>query len=262
MNDADVAIRVVSEGAAVVRRLFGVTVERFDKGRGDFATTADVDAERAMLAVLHRERPQDAVSGEETGQSGAAVSSRTWFIDPLCGTLNYAAGMQVVAVNAAVSTQEAVLAAAVADPFADTVLWTDGDRAWLRSDGRDSPAVPSGSSRLVDLNLDPPFPNADSFRAASLAAEDGFTQRFRPRVVSSTLAVSWVATGQRAGYVTDGDLRGSVHFTAGVAICQAAGCTLSDLRGRPFGHGPDGLILAADPETHDALLELAQGQRA
>ena len=80
----------------------------------------------------------------------------------------------------------------------------------------------------------------------------------RPRVVSSSIAVVWVATGQRAAYVTDGDLRDSVHFAAGLAICEAAGCTVTDLRGERWGEGPTGLIAAADAATHATLLGLVR----
>jgi myo-inositol-1(or 4)-monophosphatase len=60
-----------------------------------------------------------------------------------------------------------VLAAAVAEPFGHEVFWTDGRSAFVRSQGRDTPLVPSAYSGLVDLNLDPPFPNAPAFRAAA-----------------------------------------------------------------------------------------------
>jgi hypothetical protein len=56
-----------------------------------FATNADIEAENAMLAVLRHERPSDAILGEESGRTEAADNGRTWLIDPLCGTLNYAA---------------------------------------------------------------------------------------------------------------------------------------------------------------------------
>jgi myo-inositol-1(or 4)-monophosphatase len=260
MNDPELAITVVGAGAEVVRRLFGTPLERFDKGAGDFATTADFESEAAMLAVLGRERPADAVLGEESGRGGALDGLRLWLLDPLCGTLNYAARMPVVSVNAAVVAAEAVLAAAVAEPFGDEVFWTDGSSAFVRTQGRDTPLLPSAHSGLVDLNLDPPFPNAPAFQAAALAADSEFAARFMPRVVASSLALTWVATGQRCAYITDGDVRDSVHFAAGLGICGAAGCCISDLRGGTWGQGPDGLIVAADRPTHAALLALVDRQ--
>jgi myo-inositol-1(or 4)-monophosphatase len=258
MKDVDVAIAVANEGAAVVRGRFGTVLQRLDKGGGDFATSADIEAENAMLAVLRRERPEDAILGEESGRSGASNGLRTWLIDPLCGTLNYAAKMRVVAVNVALRADGRFVAAAVADPFNNEVFFTDGVSAILRSDGQDTPLAPNGNSKLVDLNFDPPFSNAPAFKAATLAADSDFAEKFRPRVVSTSVALAWVATGQRAAYVTDGDVRDSVHFAAGLAICEAAGCVVTDLRGGPWGNGTTGLLVAADAETHAALLELVR----
>jgi myo-inositol-1(or 4)-monophosphatase len=254
--DCDVAIAVAEVGADIVRRRFGGALQRLDKGAGDFATNADVEAENAMLAVLHRERPDDAILGEETGRTGVASSSRIWFIDPLCGTLNYAARMRVAAVNVALKAEDRFAVAAVADPFNEEIFWTDGKSACRRSEGKDTPLGPSGSSNLVDLNLDPPFPNAPVFKAATLAADPGFAASFRPRVVSTSMALTWVATGQRAAYVTDGNGRDSVHFAAGIALCKAAGCIVTDLRGQEWGSGPTGLVAAADSETHSVLMNL------
>lgn len=258
MNDIEVAIATALAGAAVVRQRFDTALQRLDKGDGDFATDADVEAERAMLALLRAKRPDDAILGEETGRSGAGIGGRTWFIDPLCGTLNYAAKMRVVAVNVALIAGTHRIAAAVADPFADEIFWTDGSTARMRVNGHDSVLVPDAVSNLVDLNLDPPFPNAPAFRATTLAGDPGFVARFRPRVVSTSLALAWVATGRRAAYLTDGDVRNSVHFAAGLSLCEAAGCTVTDLMGNTCGSGATGLIAAADAETHSALLALVR----
>ncbi|MEU7939244.1 inositol monophosphatase family protein [Microbispora bryophytorum] len=149
-----------------------------------------------------------------------------------------------------------VTAAACADPFAGEAFWTDGAHAYVRRDARDELLTPSAESRLVDVNLDPPFPNAPAFRAAGLLGDPGFAERFRPRVVSTTLAVAWVAAGRRAAYVTDGHLRDSVHFASGIALCQAAGCVVTGIYGEPPHTGAGGLVVAADRETHDALLEV------
>ncbi len=101
-TDAEVAVAAALAGAEVVRRAYGAPLARVDKGGGDFATTADLEAERAVLAVLRAARPGDAVIGEEGGRQGGADTGRQWWVDPLCGTLNYAAGTLVVAVNVAV----------------------------------------------------------------------------------------------------------------------------------------------------------------
>lgn len=259
----------------MVRSLYGRRLSRIDKGGGDFATEADLAAEKAILEVLRAARPGDSVLGEEGGEQGSSGagpggSARRWLVDPLCGTLNYAAGTMVVAVNVALPGG----AAAVADPFSGEVFATDGERAaWSRvADGSDTPLAPTASTTLVDVNLDPPFPSAPGFRAVDLLGDPAFIERFRPRVVSSTLALAWVAAGRRAAYVTDGgDLSENLHFAAGIALCRAAGCTVTGIDGQPLGGDEDegesedgggrgrGLLAAADAETHAQLLSLIRG---
>ncbi|MCC3771337.1 inositol monophosphatase family protein [Streptomyces sp. UNOC14_S4] len=252
-DDAEIAIAAARAGADVVRAMYGQRLTRIDKGAGDFATAADVKAEEAILGVLRAARSDDAVLGEEGGQRGAAEAARQWLVDPLCGTLNYAVGNMLVAVNVALRDGPA----AVADPFSGEVFFTDGETARVRHDGADTRLAPTPATRLVDVNLDPPFPSAPGFRAVDLLARPGFAARFRPRVVSTTLALAWVAAGKRAAYVTDGgDLSGSVHFAAGIALCRAAGCVVTGIDGAPVGRSGRGLVVAADGETHQLLMSM------
>ncbi|MDW6060913.1 inositol monophosphatase family protein [Streptomyces sp. FXJ1.4098] len=255
LDDAGVAIAAVRAGAEVVRTMYGRRLTRIDKGAGDFATTADVEAEKSILGVIRAARPDDAVLGEEGGQQGAAEAARQWLVDPLCGTVNYAVGNMLVAVNVALRGG----AAAVADPFSGEVFFTNGETAWVRHDGADAQLAPTPATRLVDVNLDPPFPSAPTFRTVDLLAHPGFVERFRPRVVSTTLALAWVAAGKRAAYVTDGgNLSGSVHFAAGIALCQAAGCVVTGIDGAPIGPAGRGLVVAADLETHQLLMSMTR----
>lgn len=252
-DDAAVAVAGARAGADVVRTLYGRRLHRIDKGDGDFATAADVEAEKTILGVIRAARPDDAVLGEEGGRQGVAGAARQWLVDPLCGTLNYAVGTMLVAVNVALQDG----AAAVADPFSGEVFCTDGKTAWQDGDAG-TLLAPSSATGLVDVNLDPPFPSAPAFRAVDLLAHPEFAARFRPRVVSTTLALAWVAAGRRAAYVTDGgDLSESVHFAAGIALCRAAGCVVTGIDGGPVEAGR-GLVAAADAETHELLMSMTR----
>lgn len=124
IDDLELAIAAAEAGAAVVRSRFGTQLEHYEKGGGDFATVADIEAERAILDVLRAARPGDAVHGEESGHTGGG--DRTWLVDPLCGTLNYAAGAMLVAVNVALTTPAGTAVAVSADPFSREVFWTAG----------------------------------------------------------------------------------------------------------------------------------------
>lgn len=256
MEDPEVAIAAARAGAAVVSARFGTPLARYDKGAWDFATDADIETERAILGILRSARPADAFVGEELGQADGSGNGRTWLVDPLCGTLNFAAQTPLMAVNVALRDGDKTVAAACAVPPGGDLLWTDGRASWLRRDGGDSPLQPSAATGIVDVNADDPDPDSDYFRAARLLTDRAFMAAFRPRVLSTSLALAWVATGQRAGYVTDGDMRDSVHFAAGIALCKAAGCVVTGLRGEPLYAGTTGLVAAADSEVHAELIKI------
>lgn len=246
-SDVEVAIAAASAGAEVVRARYGQPVAHYAKEGFDFATEADLEAERAILQVIRAARPGDAFVGEEAGLLGDASADRTWLVDPLCGTLNFAAGTPLVAVNVALREAGRTVAAAVVDPIAGELFWTDGREAHLG----DQPLSPSATSRLVDLDLD-----GHAAWAGRVVATPGFARHFGHRATSTSLALAWVAAGRRAAYVWPGDLRGNVHFAAGLALCIASGCVVTGLRGEPVDSGPVGLVAAADGETHDLLLEI------
>lgn len=251
-SDIEVALAAVLAGAEVVRGMYGTDLAHLEKAPTDFATAADLAAEDAIQRVIAEARPMDGFEGEETG-AAEGTTDRRWLVDPLCGTLNFAAQTPLAAVNVALETADGIGVAVSADPVAQELFWTDGNASWLRRGGADTPLVPSSSSLTVDVNCDGQ-PGAP-FLGAQLLTDDAFRGSFAPRVISSTLAVAWVAAGRRAAYVTDGALRGSVHFAAGIAICQAAGCIITDLAGAPI-HTGRGLLAAADEDTHARLLSL------
>jgi myo-inositol-1(or 4)-monophosphatase len=186
---------------------------------------------------LRQARPNDVVVGEESGRTGVGENDRRWLVDPLCATLNFAVRTMLASVNVALRAGKQVAVAASADPFTNEVIWTDGTAACLRRGDVDQRLAPSAESRLVDVNLDPPFPNNEVFFAARMLADEGFIEQFRPRVVSTTLAVAWVAAGRRTAYITDGHLRDSVHVAAGIALCHAAGCVVTGIDGQPIHTG-------------------------
>ena len=253
--DHEVAIAAARAGAAVLREMYGTEMERELKTGIDFATDADLAAERAILGVIRRARPGDGFVGEELGARAAREAGRLWLVDPLCGTLNFAARTSAYSVNVALTVRGNTTAAAVSHPPSGEVYWAHGTHFGILGPRG---SAPPPTSRLVDINADGPLDHP--FVGAQLAADPDFRSRFGPRVESTTLALAWVATGQRLGYITDGVHRGSVHFTAGIALCRAAGRVITDFNGDAVHTGP-GIVAAADPETHTSLLAMISKHR-
>ena len=256
LGDVEVALRAVRAGAEIVRRDYGNPHVRTGEGLRDLVTQTDLDAERAILDVLAQERPQDAVHSEELGERGRPACTRRWLVDPLCGTVNFAATTPGVAVNVALAEGRSVTVAAVADPVAGELFWTDGERSFTRRarDGRSAGrAVPSSAVRLVEVNCD--GPPGVAFVGGQLVADPRLRAILSPRVTSSTLALAWTAVGRRAAYVSDGSFDNNVHYAAPIAVCRDAGCLVSDLAGEALDRGR-GLVVSADNATHEVILEM------
>ncbi len=161
----------------------------------------------------------------------------------------------MIAVNVALLDDGVAPTAVSIDPLADEVFWSDGSGAYLRAGGEDRALAPSPVSGLVEINCDGPLDRA--FVGGQLVHDPRLRAAYGPRVISSTLGVAWVAAGRRAAYISDGNgkFRENLHFAAGIAIAEAAGCSVSDLAGDPLSTGR-GLIVSADDVTHRIIRDL------
>jgi myo-inositol-1(or 4)-monophosphatase len=84
----------------------------------DIVTAADTAAEALITQQLERNRPEDAIIGEE-GTSREGTTGLTWFVDPIDGTTNFFYGLSGWVVSIAVGDTSGMGAAAVFDPIAD-----------------------------------------------------------------------------------------------------------------------------------------------
>lgn len=84
----------------------------------DIVTAADTASEAMIVRHLGRDRPDDAIIGEE-GASHTGTSGLTWFIDPIDGTTNFFYDLPGWVVSIAVGDANGIGAAAVFDPVAD-----------------------------------------------------------------------------------------------------------------------------------------------
>ncbi len=248
--DACVALDAAYAGAQVVRARFGTPLSVATKAGADITTDVDVAAERAVREVLAHERPDDVVVGEELG-GAVATTGRTWLVDPLCGTANFATGLPLAATNVALLVDGQPTVAAVADPFHEQIYWTDGvvARRWPLPTGPDVDLVPDAGGGTIAVDASMP-----AERTAVLLSALSSTAHLRPVMLATSLATAWVAAGRLAGYVEAAGRLDSVHFAAGIAIARAAGCVVTDVTGAPLTADSIGLVVAADRATHEALI--------
>ena len=100
-SDLDVALEAARAGAEVLRAMYGSDLTKQFKSSTDFATEADGAAERAIVDIVRVARPRDGFVEEELGRVEIGSGSRVWLVDPLCGTLNFAAETPLFCANVA-----------------------------------------------------------------------------------------------------------------------------------------------------------------
>ena len=119
----DIATVAALEAGTILQAYWGKLETIEEKGRpGDLVTTADKDAEAAILKVLHRHVPDHAILAEESGQMGDHNSQYLWAIDPLDGTTNYAHQYPVAAVSIGLLIAGIPQVGVVYNPFRDELF--------------------------------------------------------------------------------------------------------------------------------------------
>jgi histidinol-phosphatase len=252
-TDLELARRAALAGAAVGMRYFAAlaALPTESKPDGSVVTEADRAVESAIREVLARARPDDAILGEEAGQTGRP-GSRRWIVDPIDGTALFVDGDDRWLVLVALA-EAGVVVAGVALVPAQRRIW------WAERGGGAFSATVSGSAvvheRRIAVDRDRPDVLAGVIPADGLsAAERDMVARLGTvaRVVPwRTHAALLVASGELDLAI---QTRGEVwDFAATSLIVEEAGGCFSGLGGqRRPGPGPS--LFARSPALHAAAL--------
>lgn len=119
-------------------------------------TDADRSVEQALKDFLAKERPNDALIGEEYGSTDAAAgSNRTWIIDPIDGTANFMRGVPVWATLIALAVDGKPVVSVVSAPALGRRWWATPDIGALTRDldGSTRKLAVSGISELENASL-------------------------------------------------------------------------------------------------------------
>ena len=192
-DDAALAADLVRAAGRLAQRMRadGLTAE-LKTSVSDIVTAADRAAERLIVQRLARERPHDAVVGEE-GTDRPGSSGRSWIIDPVDGTYNFHSGLTWWCSALALTDADDVLLGAVFHPH-DGALFVGGpDLPSTRNGEAMSPLVDVPLARTCATTyLHPPFDH-DVYAAFERAAGGAATLRM---LGSGTMDAMAIAQGQ------------------------------------------------------------------
>lgn len=262
-KDLRVALDAAQAAGVLVREGFLAPGRHRRKGPHDVVTRWDLASERIIFARLAQAFPRDQRLGEEQGfiAGHGSANGRTWLVDPLDGTINYASGIPFWCISVALASDGEVCVGVIHDPLrAETFAAIAGRGAWLEPNHE-----PCRPRRLHDT--------ADAVVAADAGDPDhpaGARRvdllRSQVRAVrtlgSTALSLAYVAAGRLDGVFQASGL-GAVDVAAGGLIAREASVRVSDAAGGPWlvvadpsrGTG----IAAARPAVHRLLLAAPPG---
>ena len=223
------AVRSVREGGRVILMYFNQLdrLEYSSKGRNDYVSQADVEAERAVLDVLTRAYPDHGIIAEESGKREG--SEYTWIIDPLDGTTNFLHGFPMFAVSVAVKRAGVLEHGVVYDPLHDEMFTAsrgegaqlNGKRIRVSTTRKLAPSLLGTGFPFRDLGIIEPWMR--SFQSL-LPKTSGIR-----RAGAAALDLAYVAAGRLDGFWEFG-LK-PWDMAAGALLIREAGGLVADVSG-------------------------------
>ena len=240
-------------------------LERIDyKSKRDVVTNADYASERLVIDAIRDRYPGDAILAEESGEHAGVLrddgshNGRTWVIDPLDGTVNYANGIPFYCVSIGLVVDDRPSVGVIFDPARDDLY----------------DAVADGPARLDGVPVTASDKEALSDYVVSLAVigRGGLSRerriapsiRIHRRMGSAALALAYVANGRFDAFVQNGGLSPWDVAAAGL-IAERSGAVVTSVTGGPWwnpkARGARTSVVAAPPIHHAPLLTLLESVR-
>jgi myo-inositol-1(or 4)-monophosphatase len=247
---AALAVRAAAAAAALHRRGLGRVRDIATKSSAtDMVTEIDRAAERVVVEAIRRERPADAILGEEETRLEGTSGVR-WIIDPLDGTTNYIYGYPAYAVSIGIEIEGERTVGVVHDSAREEVF------AGIRGRGATLNRKPLHVRAQADLAT---ALVATGFLAspAERARLGAIVAKILPRVRdirrggSAAIDLCSVAAGRVDAYYEVG--LGEWDLAGGIVIAEAAGAAVRLIDLRP---GPTPLAVVCAPALLEPLLEL------
>lgn len=248
-SDLELAIEAARRAGAVIAgqyestRAFAVKPD----GKG-LVTETDKAAERAIIDLLQANSPYAIISEESAPHEPPA--GRSWIIDPLDGTSNFARQVPLFVVSIGlIEDQEAILGV-IYNPITDECFYAEqGKGAYLNEQ-------PLHVSETTDPEATVLFLNhgshpIDKQRFARLS--ERLIGQYSIRALGATaLELTYLARGCAEGFLCSGDELWD--YAAGIVLVEEAGGKVSDWKGRHWDQH-NAFLLASNGRLHQKLLQ-------
>jgi len=201
------AVRAARRAAAVIRDQAGAMGPVRDKGRNDFVTETDEQAQAVIIEHLRETFPRDAILAEEgtvADEESPIVEGRRWIVDPIDGTTNFMHQVPPYAVSIALQEEDEIVIGVVLDVPHDD-LFTAVEGHGLQVNGM--PASVSAADAFGEALLATGFPYRrfeHTERYLAVLADVLRDARSVRRHGSAAIDLAWTACGRFDGFFETG----------------------------------------------------------
>ncbi|MGX2042184.1 inositol monophosphatase family protein [Methylocaldum sp. MU1018] len=252
-----IAVRAArTAGDIIVRSMDRVNLLTITpKGRNDFVSEVDRQAEREIIYTLQKAYPTHAFLGEESGRQGPAKTDFVWVIDPLDGTTNFLHGFPQFCVSIALLHRGRIEKGVIYDPLRQE-LFTAARGAGASLNNRRIRVSKQTGLRAALLGTGFPFKDLRHVDAYLAMLRDLMkdTAGIR-RAGSAALDLAYVAAGRLDGFWEIGLKKWDM--AAGLLMIQEAGGIVTDLEGKDK-YFESGNVLTANPKLHQIMASVIE----
>jgi myo-inositol-1(or 4)-monophosphatase len=249
-----VMVKAARAGGAVLLRHMSKldSLSVFEKGKQDYASEVDQQAESEIIKELRRAFPEVAILAEESGAM-AGKGRQTFVIDPLDGTSNYLHGMPHFCISIALVEGGEPTDAVIFDPLRNEVFSASKGAGATLNDKKIRVADRKDLAGAMLVTGFPPrerlrlAPHLETIRHLLTAAEAEDVRR----TGSAALDLAWVAAGRADAYFEAGVKAWDI--AAGILLVREAGGRCCDFRGRGEKLLDGGQLVAGNLKVVDAL---------
>ena len=251
-----VAVEAAKAGGEILMSYFrqGVSIRCKGGESADLVSEADVNAEQAVIRIIHQTFPDHAILGEESATETDPNSPALWVIDPLDGTTNFLHNVPHFAVSIGYFEYGQPVCGVIWNP-ARVDLYTAWKGHGATHNGRAIRVSPS--DRLDESLIGTGFPvKRDAKIDATLGAIEelfGLNIHCIRRFGSAALDLCQVASGLYGAYFEY--QLSAWDFAAGMLIVQEAGGLVTNGRGEPLTLKRSS-ILASNGLLHPQMVEI------
>ncbi|MGQ0503680.1 MAG: inositol monophosphatase family protein [Panacagrimonas sp.] len=231
-----------------VERVPQLQIER--KGRNDFVTQIDRNAEAEIIKIIHKAYPQHAILGEEGGKLGE--NEVVWIIDPLDGTTNFLHGFPHFAVSIGIQVRGRLEHGVIYAPCTqDLYVASRGAGASLNNRKIRVSSTKDMDQALIGTGVPIRVSNLDAYLPMLRNVVAG-TAGVR-RAGSAALDLAYVAAGRLDAFWELGLKPWDI--AAGLVLVQEAGGMISEIYGAADILST-GNVLVSTPRLHPTFVEL------